>query len=96
MHGFAQHFKLDPIKWNNPYNSLLSTVGNPDFAAAVLAILAVISFGIVVRKDREAWIRTLAMINVLIVFFDIYLAQVRQGLLAGGAGILFIIIVFKG
>jgi uncharacterized membrane protein len=49
-YGLVQHLKLDPINWNNPYNSILSTLGNPDFAAATLAILAVISFGIAIQK----------------------------------------------
>jgi len=45
FYGFLEHCKIDPIKWNNPYNSVLSTLGNPDFAAAVMAIFMVLAFG---------------------------------------------------
>jgi O-antigen ligase len=42
-YGVMQHFGKDFVKWNNPYNSIISTVGNPDFAGAMLSILLVLS-----------------------------------------------------
>ena len=40
IYGIMQHFGMDFVKWNNPYNSIISTVGNPNFAAAIMAVLA--------------------------------------------------------
>jgi len=42
-YGVLQHFGKDFVKWNNPYNSIISTVGNPDFAGAMLSIMLVLS-----------------------------------------------------
>ena len=50
LYGFSQHFKIDAIKWNNPYNSVLSTLGNPDFASAVMGIFLVLTVGVILNK----------------------------------------------
>ena len=34
----------DFVKWNNPYNAIIGTMGNPNFAAAVMAIIGVMTF----------------------------------------------------
>ena len=45
IYGFLQHFHHDFVKWNNPYNPILTTLGNPDFSSAVLGIFVVSAFG---------------------------------------------------
>jgi hypothetical protein len=52
-YGVLQHLGKDPIKWNNPYNAVIGTLGNPDFAAAVMAILAVITFGVLIKAKSD-------------------------------------------
>jgi O-Antigen ligase len=37
----VQYFQIDPVKWTNPYNPIIGTLGNPNFAAALLGISAV-------------------------------------------------------
>jgi hypothetical protein len=86
FYGFLQHFKIDPIKWNNPYNSVLSTLGNPDFAAAVMAIFMVLSFGLILNSSKSVPVRVFACVNVLLLLVTIVFSQVRQGLLAGAIG----------
>ena len=39
-YGLMQISGRDFIAWNNPYNSMISTLGNPNFASATLAILS--------------------------------------------------------
>ncbi|MFM7984157.1 MAG: hypothetical protein ACKPKO_33010, partial [Candidatus Fonsibacter sp.] len=34
LYGFMQHFGNDFIDWNNPYNSIILTLGNPNFSSA--------------------------------------------------------------
>ena len=36
-----QYFYLDPIKWSNPYNRVIGTLGNPNFSSSALATFAV-------------------------------------------------------
>ena len=66
FYGFLQHYKIDFIKWNNPYNSVLSTLGNPDFAAAVMAIFMVLACGLVVNSTKSALVRIWSAVNVLL------------------------------
>jgi hypothetical protein len=44
------------------------------------------------RKDKTIWLRLLAVLNTGLAFIDIVFAQVRQGLLAGGIGIIIVLI----
>ena len=53
IYGFLQSNGKDFVKWDNPYNSIISTVGNPNFAAAVMAILATISFSAIFINDFQ-------------------------------------------
>ena len=93
-YGFAQHFKHDFVHWNNPYNSVLGTLGNPDFAAAVMAIFVVLNFGLAIQNKYSKWIRFLSLFNVIMLFVTIAFSQVRQGLLAAALGIAVITIVW--
>ena len=94
FYGFIQHFKVDFIKWNNPYNSVLSTLGNPDFAAAVMAIFLVLAFGLVINSSKSKVVRIWSALNVLLLLVTILFSQVRQGLLAGAAGIAVIVYIW--
>ena len=94
VYGFMQHYNADFVKWNNPYNSVLSTLGNPDFAAAVMAIFLVISFGVAIQTKQPIWLRVLGAINVVLLLVVIVFSQVRQGLLAGALGIAIVVVVW--
>ena len=41
-YGLLQLNGIDFVSWLNPYNAMIGTVGNPNFAAALLAILNII------------------------------------------------------
>jgi O-antigen ligase len=94
IYGVAQHFKHDFAKFANPYNSVISTLGNPDFAAAAMSIFLLISFGIALQSKYSIWSRVLAGINVGLLLITIQYSQVRQGLLTSALGIAIILIVW--
>ncbi len=94
IYGFFQHFKIDFIKWNYIYNPVMVTLGNPDFAGAVMAILLVINFGVAIQSKHKNWLRAVAAFNVLLLAIVIIFSQVRQGLLAAALGIAFIALVW--
>ena len=94
FYGLLQHYNADFVKWNNPYNSVLSTLGNPDFAAAVMAIFLVVSFGVAIQMKQPLWLRGLAGVNVVLLLVVIVFSQVRQGLLAGALGVAIVVIVW--
>ena len=41
FYNILQLVEADPITWNNPYGFILGTLGNSDFAAALLAICSI-------------------------------------------------------
>jgi O-antigen ligase len=91
-YGLLQHYGKDFVNWNNPYNSVLGSLGNPDFASALMAIFIVLNFGIVIKKDKAIWERCFAIINVVTLFSAVCFSQARQGLLVSVLGISFIIL----
>jgi O-antigen ligase len=82
VYGLMQTTGNDFVKWNNPYNSIIGTVGNPNFAAAVMAILGVIIFSSVFIQDFNKYYRIFSLFISLSLFGLIYLSDARQGLLA--------------
>jgi len=94
LYGLIQHYNADFIKWNNPYNSVLSTLGNPDFAAAAMAIFLVLSFGVAIQVAQPLWFRVLGGANVVLLLAVIVFSQVRQGLLAGALGVAIVAIAW--
>lgn len=80
-YGLMQVFGNDFIKWDNPYNSMISTVGNPNFASAILAILASLSlFGLFIKRIPTLY----KVISLLVIFMSllaIIRSESRQGLL---------------
>lgn len=79
----------DFVKWNNPYNAIIGTVGNPNFAAAVMAVMGVIVFSTIFIKEFSFYFRVYAAVLALALLGLIYKSNARQGLLAYalGAGI---------
>jgi O-antigen ligase len=94
LYGNAQHFKFDFVNWNNPYNSVIATLGNPDFAAAFMSIFLVLNFGIALPSRNPKWLRAIAALNVILQLTAIVFSHVRQGLLTAVTGVVLIIIVW--
>ncbi len=85
-YGLLQHFKLDPIKWQTAYNPIALTVGNPDFAAALLGMFAVILFAILFT-DTTGKVKIPVMALIIFTVVIIYWSQARQGLVATAFGV---------
>jgi len=80
-YGLMQVFGNDFIKWDNPYNSMISTVGNPNFAAAILAILASLSlFGLFIKRIPTLY-KVISLLVILMSLLAIVRSESRQGLL---------------
>ncbi len=93
VYGIMQHFGMDFVKWNNPYNSIISTVGNPNFAAAIMAVLATLIFAPVLQQGYSSFLKILSILVVLLLVSTIYLSDARQGLISIsiGLGVYFVI-----
>ena len=86
FYGFMQHIGKDFISWNNPYNSVILTVGNPNFAAALMSILLVLNFTAVVDKSVKKVFRFIHLLTCLSLLVVIIFSDARQGLVAGAFG----------
>ena len=80
-YGLMQIRGKDFIKWDNPYNAMISTLGNPNFASATLAILSLLALYGVFIKNLPVIYKLLGSIFIVIALFDIVSSDSRQGLL---------------
>jgi O-antigen ligase len=86
LYGIFQHFGYDFVSWNNQYNAILGTVGNPNFAAALMGIFAVILFGFAINKDTSGFSRAISLASVFLLLLTIYFSDSLQGFLAAAVG----------
>jgi O-antigen ligase len=96
-YALMQSSGRDFIKWNNPYNSIIGTVGNPNFASALMAIMGVIIFSSLFIFEIASHFRLFAAIATPAILFLIYKSQSRQGLIAYllGVGVFLIIYLLE-
>ena len=92
-YGLMQTSGLDFVQWNNPYNSIISTVGNPNFAAAIMAVIATLVFGPVLQSNFSTIFKIASLILIIAIVYTIYLSDARQGLISiiVGCGSYFVI-----
>ena len=86
IYGLFQISGVDIVKWNNPYNSVISTVGNPNFAAAIMAIMATVSFGLLFNTAVTMFYRFFSLLVCTLSLTAIYLSDARQGLIGIAIG----------
>jgi O-antigen ligase len=97
IYALMQTTDNDFIDWNNGYNPIITTLGNPNFAAAVMAIMGVIAFSAAFNKDFKLNYRVFSILLTVSLLFSIYRSNARQGLLSYILGIgLFIIVWLYG
>ena len=85
-YGFFQHFKVDFLKWHTLYNPIILTVGNPDFASSLLAILLIVCTGCFFYISSRTY-KALLLAQLLLSVLVIYWTQALQGLVAIALGL---------
>jgi len=95
-YGVIQLSGNDPIPWTNPYNNIFVTAGNPNFAAALLAILVVLNFKFI-AIEKNVLLRLLSGVLVLAGIYMSYATKSVQGVLTIAAAIfaLSLIAIFR-
>jgi O-antigen ligase len=94
IYGLIQNAGNDFVQWNNPYNSIIVTVGNPNFAAALMAIIATLVFSLILLPDSTKIVRITSIALVLGLVVTIYLSNARQGLISLFVGIGLSLVVY--
>jgi O-antigen ligase len=82
IYALMQTTGNDFINWNNGYNPIITTLGNPNFAAAVMAVMGVITFSVVFNSDFKIHYRVFSILLTALLLFAIYRSNARQGLLS--------------
>lgn len=82
LYGLIQISGNDPVSWVNPYNAVIATVGNPNFASALMAIFATLSFTVFFVSNYSYAFKALAIACFLMCSTAIVFSDSRQGLVS--------------
>lgn len=94
VYAFIQSSGKDFVKWNNPYNSIIVTVGNPNFASALMAIMGVMIFSSLFMSEIGSHYKFFSAAATPALLFLIYKSQSRQGLIAYLLGVSIFLIIY--
>lgn len=94
VYGFIQLSGLDPIPWVNPYNNIFVTAGNPNFAAALLAVLVVLSTRFIFLGSNSK-IRGFVFVLVILGSYTSYATKSIQGVLTIAVGIFLVVFLWS-
>jgi len=89
FYGIIQITGNDFASWDNPYNSVIGTVGNPNFASALMAILTVLAISSLLIKELSIGFKLSALFCVVMSVIAIVASDSRQGLVSLGFSIVF-------
>jgi O-antigen ligase len=92
-YSIIQINKKDFVKWSDP-NSIISTLGNTNFAGAAMAIFAIVSFGHIFIKSSNFYYKLFNLVLCILLFYSIQKTNARQAVFIAIIGI-FIIILIK-
>ena len=95
MYAFLQYSGNDFIDWNNPYNSVILTVGNPNFSSALLAILFLLVLTKLLVTRKFNFVFYLTAILLVLLLLSINLTSSRQGLVSLGFAIALLVTIFS-
>jgi O-antigen ligase len=80
-YGLMQISGRDFISWNNPYNAMILTLGNPNFASATLAILSLLALSGLFLNKLSITFKIFCVIFIVVALIDIVASDSRQGLM---------------
>lgn len=78
-YGVMQHFDADFVTWNNPFNPVITTFGNPNFAAAFTGIAAG-SYLYLFLFEKERLLKYFAILGMSASVAVIVFSRVTQSL----------------
>ena len=84
----------DFVGWNNEYNRILGTFGNPNFIGAFLGIFASLLTAFILKPGNKLFTRIIASIALLITFYEIKLTLAVQGIVVSAGGIAIVVFFY--
>lgn len=92
VYGLLQTTDHDPFNWNNLYNSVFGTLGNPDFFSGVVGVSAIATVWLLL-VESELWLRTSGIVLLLLELFIVKRSGSFQGLLVFAVGVAILLLV---
>jgi len=93
IYGYMQHSGIDPAGWVSPYSPIMGFLGNPDFAAAFLALTCIAALAPILSKGAKVIFKISSLIYIVLALYLIKLSGVKQGILIFVIGIVCIVIL---
>lgn len=94
-YGILQVSGKDFVAWVNPHNSMIGTVGNPNFASSLLAIIFLLASSVFLIKSIRILYRVVSIPIIVLAPWLIYRSNSRQGLIVIGIGILMFVSLYS-
>jgi len=91
-YSIIQINKKDFVKWSDP-NSIISTLGNSNFAGAAMAIFAIVSFGHIFIKSLNLYYKLFNLTICCLSFYAIQKTNARQAVFILIIGIILILLI---
>jgi O-antigen ligase len=93
-YGILQTTGRDFVDWINPHNALIGTQGNPNFAAAVMAIMSTLLFSSIFVSSFPTYQKLAAITLTILILVLIIRSNARQGLISFFLGCTAVLLVW--
>jgi O-antigen ligase len=92
FYGLLQFTDSDPINWNNQYNPIITTLGNPNFTSGMIGIASLATLYLAIQEKRVL-LKFAYLAVLLFSLFIVVKSDSVQGLFAfsGGTAILLLV-----
>lgn len=94
VYGLLQTSGNDPIKWNNPYNAVITFLGNPNFASSFLGICGIVTFACLLGSLKNRIVSLLLVLQISFILFLTLRSDSQQGVLVFTSGLAIVIFVY--
>jgi O-antigen ligase len=84
----------DFVSWNNPYDRILGTFGNPNFIGAFLGIFASLLVAYLLIPRTHLVVRLIGLIILIATFLEIRSSAAIQGIVVSAGGIALVMFYF--
>jgi O-antigen ligase len=84
----------DFVSWNNPYDRILGTFGNPNFIGAFLGIFASVLVAYLLTPGKKIAVRLIGVVVLIATFLEIKSSLAVQGVVVSGGGIALVIFFY--
>jgi len=85
IYGILQYLGQDPVQWNNQYNPIITTLGNPNFTSGIIGISSIASLYFVFESSKT-YERVVAAIALVLGLFVVVKSDSVQGIFAFACG----------